>query len=79
VPILFLGELAARTIYQSPITKEVKSSKANEISKKLFKFSFSTEIYQCLAVGLATQPRRRGILFLYCLKNHGKNQFLNSF
>jgi hypothetical protein len=47
--------------------------------KRLFKFSFSTEIYQCLAVGEATQPRRQGILFLYNLKNHGKNPFLNSF
>jgi hypothetical protein len=40
---------------------------------------FSTESYQCLAVGQATQPRRRGILFLYSLQNHGKNPFLSSF
>jgi hypothetical protein len=40
---------------------------------------FSTEIYQCLAVGQATQPRRRGVLFLYSIKNNGKNPFLNSF
>jgi hypothetical protein len=40
---------------------------------------YSTEIYQCLAVGQATQPRRRGILFLYSLKNRDKNPFLNSF
>jgi hypothetical protein len=49
------------------------------LAKRLFKFSFFTEIYQCLAFGQATQPRRLGILFLYSLKNHGKNPFLNSF